>query len=107
MIVELGNSTNFAYRLTAAFLRRYTGPVDEDFAAQLVSGAPKTYMWDAFAGFNLDLRSAFAEQDGWKLLDVYSPTILRPDSHIGKVIVCIIAYPVLPIIGSHCCIICY
>lgn len=30
------------------------------------------------------LEEAFAEADGWTLLDAYGPTILRADSHAGE-----------------------
>lgn len=61
----------------------FNGPVDEELALHLVSGAPKKYSWYTFHGLNAKLEEAFLSGDGWWLLDVYSPTHVRADSHIG------------------------
>lgn len=62
----------------------FEGPVDADVAASLVAAAPNWYHWPSFDANNKMLRAAFNQTDGWVLLDAYSPTLLRADSHIGE-----------------------
>ena len=61
----------------------FNDPVEEDVALQLISEAPKKYVWRFFDSFNAQLEEAFSARDGWKLLDAFSPTHLRADNHIG------------------------
>lgn len=66
-----------------AVCRRFEGPVDAKLALSLVEEAPEEYKWNTFHGQNKLLEAAFSRKIGWWLLDAYSPTILRADSHIG------------------------
>lgn len=61
----------------------FKGPVDLDVAAGLAAEGSEKYKWDAFEGYNELLEKAFDPSSGWRLLDAYSPTVLRVDSHIG------------------------
>eukprot|EP00903_Cladosiphon_okamuranus_P013819 g12861.t1 len=63
--------------------RMFDGPVDETFAAELVNSAPEKYQWSTFHDRNAQLEKAFSADKGWRLLDAYTPTFLRSDSHIG------------------------
>ncbi|CAN0493741.1 unnamed protein product, partial [Ectocarpus sp. 8 AP-2014] len=64
--------------------RMFDGPVNKTMASKLVAEAPDSYEWDSFESRNVQLQKAFSPDRGWKLLDAYSPTLLRPDSHIGN-----------------------
>ncbi|CAM9748091.1 unnamed protein product [Hapterophycus canaliculatus] len=63
--------------------RMFEGPVNATVAEALVAEAPDSYQWKTFHDRNAHLRKAFSPERGWKLIDAYSPTLLRPDSHIG------------------------
>ena len=52
-------------------------------ATGLVSAAPPEYQWSTFNDSNTLLEEAFSREAGWRLLDVFSPTVLRADAHIG------------------------
>ncbi|CAB1096144.1 unnamed protein product [Ectocarpus sp. CCAP 1310/34] len=65
-----------------SFDRMFGGPVDLDTALDLVAKGPPRYKWTTFGDRNKLLEEAFeATNGGWTLLDAYSPTILRADSH--------------------------
>lgn len=61
----------------------FDAPVNSNVAARLVARSPEKYAWSSFADYNKALTEAFSTDDGWRLLDAYSPTFLRADSHIG------------------------
>eukprot|EP00752_Nemacystus_decipiens_P006289 g5669.t1 len=63
--------------------RMFDGPVDEALAEELVNNAPEKYQWGTFHDRNAQLEEAFSAEKGWRLLDAYTPTLLRADSHIG------------------------
>lgn len=65
------------------FDRIHSGPVSSAEADRLVAEAPESFKWSTFGDRNAILEEAFPAAEGWKLLDAYSPTILRPDSHQG------------------------
>ncbi|CAB1111938.1 unnamed protein product [Ectocarpus sp. CCAP 1310/34] len=64
--------------------RMFDAPVNKTIALKLVAEAPDSYEWDSFESRNVQLQKAFSPDRGWTLLDAYSPTLLRPDSHIGN-----------------------
>ncbi|CAM9583244.1 unnamed protein product [Ectocarpus sp. 12 AP-2014] len=62
--------------------RMFGGPVDLDTALDLVEKGRSAYEWTTFREKNKLLEEAFkATHGGWTLLDAYSPTIVRADSH--------------------------
>ncbi|CAN0037514.1 unnamed protein product [Ectocarpus fasciculatus] len=65
--------------------RTFDGPVDVETALDLVSSGPHSYLWDRFPEYNAILEEAFLGNatDGWIELDAYTPTLLRPDYHLG------------------------
>ncbi|CAM9961222.1 unnamed protein product, partial [Scytosiphon promiscuus] len=63
--------------------RMFDGPVDLDTALELVAKGPPEFDWPSIVDKNKALEEAFSTKDGWKLLDVYAPTVLRADSHHG------------------------
>eukprot|EP00904_Undaria_pinnatifida_P012817 jgi/Undpi1/8666/HiC_scaffold_25.g11131.m1 len=65
--------------------RMFEGPVDLDVALALVDAAPESYKFSTFHDNNKLLEDAFLRdpKDGWRLIDSYTPTVLRPDLHIG------------------------
>lgn len=66
--------------------RKFQSPVTVDVAARLVSAGPEDYHWKDFHAYNEILEEAFLNKSvhEWVLLDAYSPTILRADSHPGE-----------------------
>lgn len=67
--------------------RMFDGPVDLDVALGLVAASPSKYNWTEIHDNNKLLEEAFLGEadDGWRLLDAYTPTILRADLHTGGV----------------------
>lgn len=70
--------------------RIHDGPVDYDVAMKMIATSPPSFDWDTFQDRNAVLEDAFLSPEGsgggsgsWQLLDAYSPTLLRADSHIG------------------------
>ncbi|CAN0425103.1 unnamed protein product [Ectocarpus sp. 12 AP-2014] len=65
--------------------RTFDGPVDVVTALDLVASGPHQYQWGRFPEYNAILEEAFLSNaaDGWKELDAYTPTLLRPDFHLG------------------------
>ncbi|CAB1104360.1 unnamed protein product [Ectocarpus sp. CCAP 1310/34] len=62
--------------------KMFSGPVDVDTALDLVEKGRPGYLWSTFGDKNKLLEEAFVAAHGsWTLLDAYSPTILRADSH--------------------------
>ena len=63
----------------------FEGPVDLGVALALVDAAPESYKFSTFHDNNRLLEEAFLRDpsDGWRLIDSYTPTVLRPDLHIG------------------------
>ncbi|CBN79344.1 conserved unknown protein [Ectocarpus siliculosus] len=64
-----------------SFDRMFTGPVNLDTALDLVEKGPPEFEWTTILDKNTLLEEAFEATHGWTLLDAYSPTILRADSH--------------------------
>eukprot|EP00903_Cladosiphon_okamuranus_P011478 g10810.t1 len=66
--------------------RKFNPPVSAEVAARLVAAGPEDYHWKDFHAYNEILEEAFLNNSvhEWKLLDAYSPTILRADSHPGE-----------------------
>lgn len=62
--------------------RVFDGPIARNKARQRVADAPASYHWPRFRQENLRVEGVFLA-DGWHLLDAYTPTVLRSDSHIG------------------------
>ncbi|CAM9751170.1 unnamed protein product [Pylaiella littoralis] len=60
--------------------RMFDGPVDVDTANDIVAAGPPIYGWTSFPDKNKLLEEAFGGA-GWNLLDAYTPTLLRVDSH--------------------------
>lgn len=80
----------------------FEGPVDGDEAQRLVAAAPEEYKYPSFQESNRLLEQAFVSnrsqslfsnsssslesdygEDGWVLLDAYSPSLFRADMHLG------------------------
>lgn len=61
----------------------FKGPVELEVAFRL--NAEGKWNWSGFPKLNELLEKAFLDdpEDGWRLLDVYTPTVLRADSHVG------------------------
>ncbi|CAN0128968.1 unnamed protein product [Ectocarpus fasciculatus] len=64
-----------------SFDRMFTGPVDLHTALDLVEKGPPEFEWTTIRDKNTILEEAFDDASGWTLLDAYSPTILRADTH--------------------------
>lgn len=64
----------------------FEGPVDIDVALSLVAAAPEEYQYSSFVQYNTLIENAFLGNpgNGWRLLDAYTPTVLRPDMHFGN-----------------------
>ena len=73
------------HRTATRLLRMFEGPVDLGVALALVDAAPESYKFSTFHDNNRLLEEAFLRDpsDGWRLIDSYTPTVLRPDLHIG------------------------
>ncbi|CAN0436265.1 unnamed protein product, partial [Ectocarpus fasciculatus] len=65
--------------------RTFDGPVDVETALDLVSSGPHSKQWGRFPEYNAVLEDIFLSNstDGWKEMDAYTPTLLRPDFHLG------------------------
>ncbi|CAM9165023.1 unnamed protein product [Hapterophycus canaliculatus] len=62
--------------------RMFAAPIDFRAAARLVSESPEEYGWNTFDLRNEILEKSFTGSgSSWKLLDAYTPTLLRADSH--------------------------
>ncbi|CAN0273303.1 unnamed protein product [Pylaiella littoralis] len=63
--------------------RMFEGPVELDVAITLVEEGPAVFKWPTYVEKNQIIEEAFVRDEEWKLLDAYTPTVLRADSHRG------------------------
>ena len=61
----------------------FSAPKNITYALEMIQKSPPSYKWNDFNVANEIFESVFS-YDNWNILDAYTPTILRADSHIGS-----------------------
>ena len=61
----------------------YLGPVKPNVAQHLVDESPHKYNWEQFEELNVAFEKGFSKEMGWWMIDAFTPTFMRADSHIG------------------------